>query len=98
MPYAPLVSIRSSFWTQREPYAERLIGSIRRECLNHFVILNASHLKRSLASYLRYYHESRTHLALDKQCPYPRSVSSAGRIVKILQVGGLHHRYERVAA
>ena len=82
----------------QNPYAERLIGSIRRECLNHFVILNASHLKRSLTSYLRYYHESRTHLALDKQCPFSRSVSSAGRIVKIPQVGGLHHRYERIAA
>ena len=82
----------------QNPYAERLIGSIRRECLNHFVILNARHLKRTLALYFRYYHGSRTHLALDKQCPFPRSVSSTGRIVKIPQVGGLHHRYERVAA
>lgn len=82
----------------QNPYAERLIGSIRRECLNHFVILNARHLKRTLILYFRYYHESRTHLALDKQCPFPRSVSSAGRIVKTPQVGGLHHRYERAAA
>jgi hypothetical protein len=62
----------------QNPYAERLIGSIRRDCLNHFVILNARHLKRTLASYFEYYHGSRTHLGLDKQCPIPRQVSSIG--------------------
>jgi len=82
----------------QNPYAERLIGSIRRDCLNHFVILNARHLKRTLASYFAYYHGSRTHLGLDKQCPFPRRVSSMGRLVEIPQLGGLHHRYERVAA
>jgi putative transposase len=82
----------------QNPYAERLIGSIRRECLKHFVILNARHLKRTLAFYFHYYHRSRTHLALHKQSPFPRSVSSTGRVVKIPQVGGLHHRYERLAA
>jgi putative transposase len=82
----------------QNPYGERLIGSIRRDCLNHFVILNARHLKRTLASYFAYYHESRTHLGLDKQCPLPRQVSSVGRIIEIPQLGGLHHRYERVAA
>jgi transposase InsO family protein len=82
----------------QNPYAERLIGSIRRECLNHFVILNAKHLKRTLTSYFRYYHESRTHLGLAKQCPIPRPVSSSGRIIQIPQLGGLHHRYERIAA
>src|SRR5215831_17925982 len=82
----------------QNPYVERLIGSIRRECLNHFVILNAKHLKRTLARYFAYYHESRTHLGLSKQCPFPRQSSSVGRIVKIPQLGGLHHRYERVAA
>jgi transposase InsO family protein len=79
-------------------YAERLIGSIRRECLNHFVILNAKHLKRTLARYFDYYHQSRPHLALDKQSPFPREVQSAGRIIAIPKLGGLHHRYERVAA
>ena len=64
-------------------YAERLIGSIRRDCLNHFVILNARHLKKTLASYFAYYHESRTHLRLDKQCPFPRGVSSMGKILEI---------------
>jgi putative transposase len=82
----------------QNPYAERLIGSIRTDCLNHFVILNARHLKRTLTSYLAYYHSSRTHLALDKQCPSPRQIVSDGRIVEIPQLGGLHHRYERVAA
>ena len=82
----------------QNPYVERLIGSIRRDCLNHFVILNAKHLKRALASYFGYYHGSRTHLGLNKQCPFPRQVSSIGRIIAIPQLGGLHHRYERVAA
>jgi len=82
----------------QNPYIERLIGSIRRDCLNHFIILNAKHLKRTLASYFGYYHRSRTHLGLDKQCPIPRQVSKTGRIIAIPQLGGLHHRYERVAA
>lgn len=82
----------------QNPYAERLIGSIRRDCLNHFVILNARHLRRTLGSYFDYYHGSRTHLGLDKQCPFPRPVSSIGKIVEIPQLGGLHHRYERIAA
>jgi putative transposase len=79
-------------------YVERLIGSIRRECLNHFVVLNARHLKRTLAAYFSYYHGSRTHLALAKDCPTPRQVQSEGLILEIPQVGGLHHRYERFAA
>ena len=82
----------------QNPYAERLIGSIRRECLNHFVILNAKHLKRTLAKYFDYHHESRTHLGLGKQCPFPRQFSSLGKIIEIPKLGGLHHRYERVAA
>ncbi|HEX8814587.1 MAG TPA: integrase core domain-containing protein [Terriglobales bacterium] len=82
----------------QNPYAERLIGSIRRDCLNHFVILNPRHLKKTLNSYFAYYHGSRTHLGLEKQCPFPRQVSSTGKIIAIPQLGGLHHRYERVAA
>ena len=82
----------------QNPYAERLIGSIRRDCLNQFVILSARHLKRVLASYFGYYHGSGTHLGLDKQCPFPRQVSSIGKIIAIPQLGGLHHRSERVAA
>ena len=82
----------------QNPYAERLVGSIRRECLNHFVILSARHLKRTLSLYFRYYHASRTHLGLAKQCPFPRPVLSVGKIIEIPQIGGLHHRYERAAA
>jgi transposase InsO family protein len=62
-----VVTAPQSPW--QNAYAERLIGSIRRECLNHFVILNTRHLKKTLAAYFRYYHRSRTHLALEKQCP-----------------------------
>ena len=72
----------------QNPYAERLIGSIRRECLDHFIILNARHLKRTLASYFSYYHGSRTHFGLDKQCPFPRRVAGAGRIVQISHLEG----------
>jgi len=91
-----VLTVPQSPW--QNPYAERLIGSIRRNCLNHFVILNARHLKRTLASYFAYYHGSRTHLGLEKQCPSVRRVSNVGTIVEIPQLGGLHHRYERVAA
>ena len=69
----------------QNPYAERLIGSIRRDCLNHYVILTAKHLKRTLASYFTYDHGSRTHLGLDKQGPFPRRVASRGRIIEIPQ-------------
>ena len=88
--------------TPRSPwqpaYVERIIGSIRRDCLDHVIVLNHSSLRRLLRSYLDYYHKSRTHLSLDKDAPVPRAVQSAGRIVTIPQVGGLHHRYERRAA
>jgi len=81
-------------------YVERVIGSIRRECLDHVIVLNARHLRRILSSYFDYYHRSRTHLSLAKDCPEPRpaSPSDAGKIVAFPQVGGLHHRYERLAA
>jgi transposase InsO family protein len=82
----------------QNPYVERLIGSNRRDCPDHFIILNARHLKQTLASYFRYYHESRTYLALGKQCPFAQQVSSAGKVVEIPQLGELHHRYERIAA
>jgi hypothetical protein len=81
-------------------YAERMIGSIRRECLNHVIVINEWHLRRILKSYLSYYHRSRTHLSLDKDAPASRPVQDrqAGRIIQIGEVGGLHHRYERRAA
>ena len=80
-------------------YIERLIGTIRRECLDHVIVFNQASLYRHVKSYLAYYHESRTHLSLSKESPEPRPVQSAecGAVVGIPQVGGLHHRYERRA-
>ena len=82
------------------PYVERLIGSVRRECLDHSIILNERHLRRILGSYLDYYHGSRTHLSLGKDTPDGRPVQPAGSgtVVSLPKVGGLHHRYERLAA
>ena len=81
------------------PYAERLIGSIRRECLDHVIVLNERHLKRILNSYLDYYHHSRTHLSLNRNSPIARIVDPPenGKVIAIPQVGGLHHRYRRAA-
>src|SRR5208337_4253302 len=81
-------------------YVERVIGSIRRECLDHILIFNERHLGRVLFSYVDYYHRTRTHLSLDKDCPDPRPIMPPriGKVIAIAQVGGLHHRYERLAA
>ena len=81
-------------------YVERIIGSIRRECLDHVIVSDGRHLRRVLSTYFEYHHRSRTHLSLGKDCPEPRSVQppSAGNVVAFPQVGGLHHRYERRAA
>jgi len=81
-------------------YVERVIGSIRRECLDHVMVVNAAGLRRMLTAYVTYYMRSRTHPGLGKDTPRPRPVTppSAGRIVAIPEVGGLHHRYDRVAA
>ena len=79
-------------------YAERVIGSIRRECLDHVIVLNESGLRRVLHEYVDYYHRSRTHLGLDKDTPFARPAAQCGPIVAIPQVGGLHHRYDRRAA
>jgi transposase InsO family protein len=84
----------------QNPYAERLIGSIRRECLDHVIIFNERHLSRVLSGYFQYHHDTRTHLSLCKDCPRPRPIQSpsAGNIIAVPEVGGLHHRYERRAA
>ena len=92
---------RTSF---RSPWqngvAERWVGTCRRDLLDHVIVLNEASLHRHVKSFVEYYHESRTHLSLDKDTPEPRPVQSAelGCIVAIPQVGGLHHRYERSAA
>ena len=81
-------------------YVERVIGSIRRECLDHVIVANEAGLQRVRRDYVAYYLYSRTHLALDKDPPISRVVAppSAGRVVATALVGGLHHRYDRVAA
>src|SRR5262245_27239101 len=101
---AAAIGIEEVLTAPRSPwqnsYAERLIGSIRRECLDHVIILNERGLRRILRAFVEYYLRSRTHLSLDKDAPVARPVASptVGPIVVIPQVGGLHHRYERRAA
>ena len=84
----------------QNPYVERLIGTVRRECFDHVVVLNEPHVRRLLREYLIYYHGARTHLSLAKDAPEPRRVErlDEGRIVETSMVGGLHHRYGRRAA
>ena len=90
--------------TPRSPwqraYVERVIGSVRRECLDHLIVFNETALRRTLNLYFAYYHRSRTHLSLEKDSPDPRPIQppEMGRVVAVPQVGGLHHRYERRAA
>jgi putative transposase len=81
-------------------YAERVIGSIRRECLDHVVVMGERHLLRILSTYLVYYNEMRTHLSLGKDAPEPRSVQppAQGRVVEVPRVGGLHNEYLRRGA
>jgi transposase InsO family protein len=101
---APAMGIDDVRTAPRSPwqnaYVERFSGSVRRECLDHVIILNAAGLRRVLKAYVEYYTSSRTHLALEKDTPLPRPVAplTAGCVVAIPQVGGLHHRYERRAA
>ena len=77
-------------------FAERLIGSIRRECVDHFIILGEAHLRRILRAYARYYNGIRTHRSLDKDAPASRPVQQAGNIKSRPILGGLHHLYVRV--
>ncbi|MGH9882043.1 MAG: integrase core domain-containing protein, partial [Pyrinomonadaceae bacterium] len=84
----------------QNPYAERFIGSLRRECLDHVIVLNEASLRSIVRSYFEYYERSRTHLALEKDAPESRAIQlpALGMVVELPQVGGLHHRYERRAA
>ncbi len=83
----------------QNPFCERVIGTLRRECLDHLVVRNAAHLRRILARYVDYYHHSRPHRSLNSNAPIPREVEppSMGEVIAIPQVGGLHHRYSRAA-
>jgi transposase InsO family protein len=78
-------------------HVERVIGSIRRECLDHMVVRGEAHLHRILASYVRYYNQDRTHLALAKDAPHGRQIERAGSVTANPILGGLHHRYVRIA-
>ena len=93
-----VLSAPASPW--QRAHVERLIGSIRRDCLDHVIVLGEAHLRKILKTYLKYYHCSRTHLALGKDAPEPRTVQppELGGVVELPEVGGLHHRYERRAA
>jgi putative transposase len=84
----------------QNPFAERLIGSVRRECLDHVLVLSERHLRRVLTRYFAYYHGARTHLSLEKDAPDARPIErpAMGKVVPIPEVGGLHHRYVRRAA
>ena len=82
-------------------YVERVIGTIRRECLDHVIVFGERSLYRHLQGFVEdYYHRSRTHLGLEKDSPVPRPIQPAdmGRVVAMAEAGGLHHRYERRAA
>ncbi len=84
----------------QNPFVERLIGTIRRECLDHVVVVNERHMKRLLRDYLGFYHGLRTHqsLAMDAPDGRPIQASGSGHVVEIPELGGLHHHNERMAA
>ena len=91
-----VISARKSPW--QNPFAERVIGSIRRECTDYIIPLGERHLARVLQRYATYYNESRTHLSLDRNSPSPRAVDNGpGEVIAIPHLGGLHHRYARAA-
>ena len=91
-----VITARRSPW--QNAFVERLIGSIRRDCLDHVMVLNESHLKRILSSYFYYYHQDRTHYSLEKDTPRGRPLQSKpgqdSKVIELPRVGGLHHRYE----
>lgn len=101
---AKTLDIRQAVIAPRSPwqnaYAVRVIGSIRRECLDHVVVIGEGHLLGILSKYVDYYNGTRTHLSLAKDAPEPRSVHapSHGRVVEVPRVGGLHHEYLRRTA
>ncbi|HSR78942.1 MAG TPA: integrase core domain-containing protein, partial [Xanthobacteraceae bacterium] len=77
-------------------YCERLIGSIRRDCLDHVFVFGERHLRHLLQSYTSYYNQARTHLSLNKDSPVSRPIETVGRILPVPILGGLHHQYVRI--
>jgi transposase InsO family protein len=94
------MGIRDQPTSPRSPwqnaYAERLIGSIRRECVDHIVVFGEQHLRHALLSYMNYYNEVRTHLSLGKDAPVSRLAHAVGQILPRPILGGLHHEYVRI--
>ncbi len=84
----------------QNPFAERVIGSIRRECLDHVIVLDERHLRRLLGDYFQHYHRWRCHRSLAMDCPEPRTVQGPehGQVVEVAEAGGLYRHYERRAA
>ncbi len=82
----------------QNPYVERLIGSVRRECINHVIVLSERHLLKQLSSYFEYYNQDRTHCGLDKDVPIERLIQTkpfiGSKIIRLPRVGGLHNRYQ----
>jgi transposase InsO family protein len=90
-----VISAPRSPW--QNPYVERIVGSIRRDCINHVIVLNEEHLKRILTEYFEYYHHDRTHISLSKDTPLDRPTQNKpedGKIIAFPRLGGLHHRYQ----
>ena len=94
------MGIRDRPISPRSPWqngiAERMIGTLRRECLDHMLIVGEAHLRRVLSSYANYYNRARTHLALQKDAPQHRAVQHDGAIVGVPILAGLHHQYVRI--
>jgi transposase InsO family protein len=80
----------------QNPYVERLIGTIRRECLDHMIVFGQAHMRRILGKYAAYYNESRIHRSLDKDAPFHRAIERIGVITSQPVLGGLHHQYCRI--
>ena len=97
-PDRPLQSWRPTSYRSpwQNGYVERLIGSVRRECTDHLIVLNAEHLRRILAKYATYYNDVRTHISLGKDAPCRRPIERFGNIVAYPILGGLHHQYARI--
>jgi transposase InsO family protein len=94
------MGIRDRPITPKSPWqngiAERLVGTLRRECLDHIVVFGEAHLRWMLSTYAAYYNQARTHLALQKDAPVNRAVQRFGRIIAIPVLAGLHHQYVRI--
>jgi transposase InsO family protein len=81
---------------RQNAYVERLIGSVRRKCTDHVIVLGETHLRQILSLYAGCYNEARTHLSLAKDAPISRPIDRFGRIIAEPMIGGLHHRYARI--